>query len=324
MKTEHCSDQELAGAIARFLQPLPGDDGIVVVTVLAADGSRTTAVLAGGSAPVLVRSRKEHDALLAAALADVVPHALALLFPGQGDLVGSAMLYRLTPAAAGPAYPAGRALTVIAQLCGERILAAREQERLRGIANRDPKTGAYNARFLGDLFPQLKAQADRDNSPFSLVAADLNKFKALNARFGEVRADMLLKRVMQFVGERLRASDVLVRFGGDELVVVLPNTGRDGAATRAAALQEQLAAEDFAVPGIEGPADVARVSMAAGIATYGTDGDALPPLLHAAFARMREQKLGLAADSRAVGRPSCGLPGRASPDSSVCCRCSAA
>lgn len=97
-------------------------------------------------------------------------------------------------------------------------------EELRQLATTDSLTGCYNRRFLFELCQQLARSARRDGRPLSLIILDIDDFKIINDRDGHPAGDLLLSRVSAILRNGLRASDALGRYGGDEFIVVLPET----------------------------------------------------------------------------------------------------
>ncbi len=96
------------------------------------------------------------------------------------------------------------------------------QEQLRDEADRDWLTGLYNRRFLARELQRLGARTLSD--PVSLAVLDLDRFKAVNDRFGHDAGDQVLVRVSELLSGAVRGSDVVVRSGGEEFVLLMPGT----------------------------------------------------------------------------------------------------
>jgi len=101
------------------------------------------------------------------------------------------------------------------------LIAANEQ--LKQLSERDPLTQLYNRRHLLSRIDIELARVERGH-PLSLLLVDLDKFKAVNDAHGHLQGDELLRRVAAALEHAIRASDVAGRFGGDEFVIVLPDT----------------------------------------------------------------------------------------------------
>ncbi|WP_338770527.1 GGDEF domain-containing protein [Massilia sp. METH4] len=104
-------------------------------------------------------------------------------------------------------------------------------ERLRLILERrsasDPLTGVLNRRGFGDAYAREVARLARmrqRSRSLALLAVDLDYFKKINDRYGHAEGDRVLVSVAQMIGSALRESDVLARFGGEEFIVLLPDT----------------------------------------------------------------------------------------------------
>ena len=110
----------------------------------------------------------------------------------------------------------------------EKLVADRTAE-LERLATTDALTGALNRRRLFEVAAAELARAARYEHPLCLAMLDLDHFKSINDRYGHAVGDEALRAVTAVVRERLRAVDVLGRYGGEELVVVLPQTAREAA-----------------------------------------------------------------------------------------------
>ena len=100
----------------------------------------------------------------------------------------------------------------------------RLREKLREQATRDPLTGLFNRRYLDESLSRELHHARRRNSPLCVTMLDLDHFKRFNDTFGHDAGDSLLRELGQVLREKLRKSDILCRYGGEEFVLVLPDS----------------------------------------------------------------------------------------------------
>jgi two-component system cell cycle response regulator len=101
-----------------------------------------------------------------------------------------------------------------------------EQARmLKELSVRDPLTGLYNRRHFDEHMRLLYEQARRHQRPMALAILDLDRFKLINDTYSHATGDEVLKRTTALLQGRLRASDLLARWGGEEFVLALPDTG---------------------------------------------------------------------------------------------------
>ncbi|MDH4569504.1 diguanylate cyclase [Pseudomonas sp. BN414] len=120
-----------------------------------------------------------------------------------------------------------------------------EQE-LRALSVTDALTGVYNRRYFQERLDLEIARAERREGPLALVMLDVDHFKQINDCHGHEAGDRVLKTLCQRVGERLRRIDVLCRLGGEEFVVLCPDTNVDQAFQVAQALWQALSREHVA------------------------------------------------------------------------------
>jgi diguanylate cyclase (GGDEF)-like protein len=88
----------------------------------------------------------------------------------------------------------------------------------------DPLTEVYNRRFLDQVVKKEANRADRHGTDLTFLMVDVDQFKSVNSRFGHLVGDKLLKEVSEVLKSTFRASDTVLRFGGDEFMVVLTET----------------------------------------------------------------------------------------------------
>jgi diguanylate cyclase (GGDEF)-like protein len=129
-------------------------------------------------------------------------------------------------------------------LANLRNLAVAERQ-----ASTDALTGLPNRRALQDALARMVAQAARSDRPLAAIGIDLDHFKDVNDRFGHDMGDAVLAHVGTLLAASVRAGDLVGRVGGEEFVVLAPDTGVDGARTLAESLRAALARE--VVPGLD-------------------------------------------------------------------------
>lgn len=136
----------------------------------------------------------------------------------------------------------------------------RAMEQLEEVASTDRLTGAWNRRRFEESVLTELALAQRRRAPLSLLMFDLDHFKRVNDTFGHGAGDAVLVGLTQTVRQHLRASDSLIRWGGEEFLVMVPATSLEGAMALAEKMRATVAAIVF--PGI------GQVTMSLGVAQY--------------------------------------------------------
>jgi diguanylate cyclase (GGDEF)-like protein/PAS domain S-box-containing protein len=136
------------------------------------------------------------------------------------------------------------------------------EERLRDLATKDELTGIYNRRHFIELAEIELSRSRRKTAPTSLAMLDIDHFKLVNDHFGHAVGDRALIEVAQAMKETLRVSDVSARLGGEEFVVLLPETALEGALAVTERLREQIGKAEIPV----GDGRLARITVSAGVA----------------------------------------------------------
>lgn len=157
---------------------------------------------------------------------------------------------------------------------------AQTEKRLIELISTDYLTGLANRSKLTEIFCRERAHAQRNQWPLALVYLDIDHFKQINDRFGHEAGDMALRHFASVLSQRLRTTDLLCRLGGEEFAALLPNTSAAQAAAIAEALREHLASSPMMVDGTP-----LQMTLSAGVATFGQDGERLDELMNAADKR---------------------------------------
>ena len=114
------------------------------------------------------------------------------------------------------------------------------QDELAAEAVTDPLTGLLNRSHLVAAVEEHMAAAERGDRPLSCLMIDLDHFKSVNDTHGHAAGDAVLCESARRFARTVRRSDVLIRYGGEEFVALLPDTDTIGAVTIAARLRESL------------------------------------------------------------------------------------
>src|SRR5690606_4269158 len=115
-------------------------------------------------------------------------------------------------------------LPLLAPQVALHIEQARELDRIRETAARDPPTQLRNRRAFDEVFEAATVRFARYGRPLSLLVIDLDHFKSINDRFGHEAGDDVLCRTARIIEGSIRDIDTAARFGGEEFVVLLPET----------------------------------------------------------------------------------------------------
>jgi diguanylate cyclase len=160
----------------------------------------------------------------------------------------------------------------------------KEQE-LKALAIRDALTGLHNRHYFDIVMSRETGKVNRHGGKLSIVMIDINKFKMINDTYGHLHGDGILKEFAAILSRAARSSDILVRFGGDEFIIAMPETDCSERGPLIARINNHLAAwnDKFASNGY-------RLSFSIGCALF-EKGKDLAAVIREADARMYEHKL---------------------------------
>ncbi|PIQ26004.1 hypothetical protein COW36_02645 [bacterium (Candidatus Blackallbacteria) CG17_big_fil_post_rev_8_21_14_2_50_48_46] len=175
---------------------------------------------------------------------------------------------------------------VIATTVAHTIQNTRLHARINEMAIRDAVTGLYNRHHIDERLRHSFAISKRYNRELSLIMVDIDHFKACNDTYGHQAGDVVLREVAQLMQNRLRATDVIGRYGGEEFMIILQETGHPGAKIVAENLVRKVHQSLLDI-GLEDPI---KVTVSAGFASYPSDVLSADQLVHLADMGLYEAK----------------------------------
>jgi diguanylate cyclase (GGDEF)-like protein len=215
--------------------------------------------------------------ILLAALAGLTYGLVGLLVAGPTAILPTSLVWL------------GFNLVALALLAYLASVAGREQRRAReaaiGLSHFDPLTGLYNRSFFFSVMEREIRRAARTGRAFSLLMVDVDDLKPVNDTFGHQFGDRLLRAITDVVQRGIRGTDIAARYGGDEFVVMLPETDPAGAFVVAEKLRSDVAA--LAVHADERSI---RTSVSIGLVAYGEEGTTIETLMSSVDEAMYESK----------------------------------
>jgi diguanylate cyclase (GGDEF)-like protein len=221
-------------------------------------------------------------------LEEAAPLLLALLAAGGYAVVGIAVA-PLDQVDASTLVWLGFNVATLVLLAYLASVVGREQRQAREAAIRlsrfDPLTGLYNRNYFFSVMDRELHRAARSGNSFAVLMLDLDDLKPVNDTFGHLQGDDLLRSVTALVQRDVRITDVAARYGGDEFVVLLPDTDARGAMVVAEKLRSDVAGLHVAVG-----SRTIRVTSSIGLVSYPDDGSTIDGLINAVDAAMYEAK----------------------------------
>ena len=169
------------------------------------------------------------------------------------------------------------------EACSEQIALAisnlKLQQTLRNQATRDPLTGLYNRRFMEEsLERELLRAARKPSHSLGLMILDIDHFKKFNDTHGHAAGDAVIRDLGHFLHGIIRGSDIACRYGGEELVVILPEASKSDTMHRAEWIREKIHSLEIRHQNLI----LKNLTLSIGVSAYPQDGETAEILLKAA------------------------------------------
>ena len=242
----------------------PASGGSAPSTAILDPASIVAEACRNGAVQVLEDSRGIASGLALYGVTRVIrdPGSVAILpLLKDGRVLGALVIEADAPA--GLTLEETRPLNVLGAVVAGSLELAWSFQEVDRRARTDALTGLYNRMHFGEQLQRTLAEADRFNQPVSLVLVDIDHFKKVNDTWGHEAGDAVLKHAARILQEGVRSVDVCVRYGGEEIAMLLAQTD----STRAVEVAERLRARIAATVVRHAGAEIA-VTASFGVATY--------------------------------------------------------
>lgn len=149
------------------------------------------------------------------------------------------------------------------------VIEARQlMQSLKDTSMRDPLTGLYNRRFLEDYIDVLAANTIRQGDTLGVMMCDIDFFKQVNDGYGHDVGDQIIKELAELLKNTVRTSDLVIRFGGEEFLVLLPDTDAEGCMELAERIRNSMEKARF-----QTPQGVLQKTLSVGVALFPAEGE---------------------------------------------------
>ena len=159
--------------------------------------------------------------------------------------------------------------------------------RHRSLSSTDALTGLFNRAYFEEFLAAEIRRSKRYAKSFALGMVDIDRFKHFNDSYGHAAGDEALKTVAHIFRKSVRRSDLVARYGGEEMVIVMPETTLNQARIRLESIRVAVAGEAIKLPKRE---ETVRITVSSGVACWPTDAENPDDLLHIADARLFHAK----------------------------------
>ncbi len=174
--------------------------------------------------------------------------------------------------------------TIFKYLAGSDVETSYHEEIYR-MTIIDGLTGAFNKRYFMEALEREMSRSQRYGRPLSVLMFDIDHFKRVNDTYGHLAGDYVLQALARVISTRARREEIFARFGGEEFVILLPETEKEGAMELAEQLRRRVGDYDFVFEGEEIP-----ITISVGVATIHGDSLSENELIKLADDKLYEAK----------------------------------
>ncbi len=174
----------------------------------------------------------------------------------------------------------------ISALIVKYFIKSRDFEQQYKLATTDGLTELYNHRYFQEQMKRQIENSKRYETEFSMIILDIDFFKKFNDTFGHQAGDAVLRQVAQTLKRNVRATDIVCRYGGEEMSIILPNTGKDVAYSTAEKICQRVSDKKFKL----GNDRETSVTISLGVATFPYDGQSASEIIDSADKRLYNAK----------------------------------
>lgn len=191
----------------------------------------------------------------------------------------------------GTKEPTHQEQKIISQIAGDVSLALaniRLRTSLQNLSIHDPLTSLYNRRYMEEILLIELNRSKRQSKQLSMIMLDIDHFKKINDHFGHTTGDVVLRELSYFLKQFFRSTDIICRYGGEEFLIILPETEKAFAVEQAEILRNRVKNCSIKI----GNEILNLINLSLGVATFpenGTDADAIIKAADTALYRAKEE-----------------------------------